>query len=102
MTTRREKLSNAKWFVFGLCFLAVMAALGVVWVEQKIAQVTGVVNGAVTSVKDTVNAPLDAVSQWFRPKPDPEMIEVGKRVLESVKKDPSPENTALSIISELF
>lgn len=52
-------MSNAKWFVFGLCFLAIMAAVGVWWVENKVNQVTNSINGAVS----TVNKPFEAVSE---------------------------------------
>lgn len=38
-----------------------MAAAGVWWVENKIAQVTNTVNGAVASVKETVDAPFKAM-----------------------------------------
>lgn len=55
-------MNNAKWIVFGFCFLTVMAGLGVWWVECKIAQVTNVVDGAVESVQETVNAPIDALA----------------------------------------
>lgn len=55
-------MNNAKWVVFGLCFLAVMAGAGVWWVETKIAQVTTTVNGVVDRVQETVNAPMEAVA----------------------------------------
>lgn len=61
-------MNSAKWFVFGLCFLSVMAGAAVYYVECKIAQVTAVVDGAVESVQDTaqavVDAPMNAVSSF--------------------------------------
>ncbi|MCC7336537.1 MAG: hypothetical protein IT422_15715 [Pirellulaceae bacterium] len=64
---------NIKWIVFGLCFLALMAAGAVWYVEAKISQVSNLiddkidtakdmVDGAVTQVHETVQAPIRAVS----------------------------------------
>jgi hypothetical protein len=61
-------MSNAKWIVFGFCFLAIMIGLGVWWVECKIAQVTSalstpmeVVTAVEQGARETAWVALDAV-----------------------------------------
>lgn len=54
-------MNNLKAVLALLCALCIMGGVAVWWVESKIAQVTGVVNGAVDSVQETVNVPVTAV-----------------------------------------
>lgn len=59
-------MNNAKWIVFGCCFLAMVGVAAVWYVERKIAQVTEVVDGAVDSVQETVNAPFKAADTFLQ------------------------------------